>query len=116
MSIADLLAASTVDSSTVTGARVLGTAAALTALAGAVAGALALVRPTGRRSGVALAAGLAGLLLGALVVITADGGPGTGNGIVGGYAAVALGLIAAGLGGAARARRVREKENGAALR
>ena len=52
----------------------------------------------------ALVAGVAGVLVGALVVATADGGPGTGNGIVGGYAALALGLIAALLGGLAFAR------------
>ncbi len=44
------------------------------------------------------------MVVGGLVVATADGGPGTGNGIVGGFAALAIGLIAAILGGLALAR------------
>ena len=108
MRIIDLLAASTVDASTLTGDRVVASAAAVVALAGAIIGGLALARPAGRggkrRSGAALVAGAAGGLVGALVVATADGGPGTGNGIVGGYAALVLGLLAALLGGLALAR------------
>ena len=104
----DLLAASTVDASTLTGDRIVATAAVLAALAGAVIGGLALARPTGRsgkrRSAVALVAGVASVLVGGLVVATADGGPGTGNGIVGGYAALVLGLLAVLFGGLAFAR------------
>ena len=65
--------------------------AALIALAGVVVGGLALARPasrigTGRRgASAALAAGLAGAIIGGLVVAGADGGPGSGSGIVGGF-------------------------------
>jgi len=108
MPISDLLAASTVDAATVTGDRLLATAAALVTLAGAIVGGLAAARPDGRSSrrssAVALAAGVTGMLVGGLVVATADGGPGTGNGIVGGYAALVLGLVGALLGGYALAR------------
>jgi hypothetical protein len=108
MPISDLLAASTVDAATVTGDRLLATAAALVALAGAIIGGLAVARPAGRsgrrKPAIALAAGVAGMLVGGLVVATADGGPGTGNGIVGGYAALVVGLIAVLLGGFALAR------------
>ncbi|MFG1869124.1 DUF6223 family protein [Micromonospora arborensis] len=108
MSISDLLVASTVDAATLTSDRIVATAAVVVALAGAIIGGLALARPTSRIrkrwAAVALAAGVTGVLVGGLVVATADGGPGTGNGIVGGYAAVVLGLLAALLGGLASAR------------
>jgi hypothetical protein len=108
MPISDLLAASTVDASTLTGDRIVATAAVVVTLAGAIIGGLALGRPTSRsgkrRSALALIAGATGVLVGGLVVATADGGPGTGNGIVGGYAALVLGLLAALLGGLAIAR------------
>ncbi|WP_406074646.1 DUF6223 family protein [Micromonospora sp. NBC_01638] len=108
MPISELLAAPTVDAYTLTGDRVVATAAALVALAGAFIGGLALARSTNGNakwtSAVALAAGGIGIVAGALVVVTADGGPGTGNGIVGGYAALGLGLTAALLGGIALAR------------
>lgn len=108
MSVRLLLAESTVGASTMTGDRIVATAAALVALAGAVTGALVLARAArrggNRRPLFALAAGAVGVLTGALVLATADGGPGTGNGVVGGYAAVAFGLIAALLGGLAIAR------------
>jgi hypothetical protein len=112
MSISELLAAPTVDAYTLTGDRVVATAAAFVALAGALLGGLALARPTNRSAKwtavAALAAGGVGIVAGALVVGTADGGPGTGNGIVGGYAALGLGLTAALLGGIAltRSRRI----------
>ncbi|MFB4287223.1 DUF6223 family protein [Nonomuraea sp. ATR24] len=91
-------------------------AGALLSLTGAVAGGLALARAAraargsgARRGGVvvALAAGAAGTVIGAVVLVTADGGPGTGNGTVGGYVALALGVIALVLGGLARARSAR---------
>ena len=108
MPISDLLTASSVDTYALTGDRVVATAAALVALAGTIIGGLAAARPTNRsgkrRSAVSLVAGLTGMLVGGLVVATADGGPGTGNGIVGGYAALVLGLIAALLGGFALTR------------
>jgi len=67
-----------VDAYTLTAGRLVGTVAALLALAG--------------------------LVIGGLVVAAADGGPGTGNGIVGGFAALVLGLIAMVLGRLALAR------------
>ncbi|GAA3339730.1 hypothetical protein GCM10020358_24540 [Amorphoplanes nipponensis] len=106
MRIDDLYAASTVAASTVTADRVIASAAALVALAATIAGGRALSRPAGRGSLVALVAGVTGIVVGGWVIATADGGPGTGNGIVGGYAAVALGLIGAALGGLARTRRL----------
>jgi hypothetical protein len=103
-----LFAASTVGAHTLTTDRIVATAAVVVAVAGAIIGGLALARSAGhsreRRSTVALVAGIAGAAVGALVVATADGGPGTGNGIVGGYVAVVVGLVAALLGGLARAR------------
>jgi hypothetical protein len=98
-------ASAPVDAYTMTTGRLVGTVAALVALAGAVIGVLALARrPAGRlgrgRRGaiVALVAGLIGIALGGWVVAVADGGPGTGAGIVGGFAALSIGLIAAALG------------------
>jgi hypothetical protein len=93
-----------VDASTLTTGRLLGTGAALVALAGVVVGGLALARPAGRIGNgsrgaiVALVAGLTGMAIGGLVVAAAEGGPGTGYGIVGGFAALAIGLIATVLG------------------
>ncbi|MFC6021625.1 DUF6223 family protein [Plantactinospora solaniradicis] len=98
--------------------RIWGSGAALLALAGLVIGGLALARPTGRIGNrgrgaiVALAAGLIGLVNGGLVVVTADGGLGTGNGIAGGYLALVLGLIAAALSWLALARSRRSRRTG----
>jgi hypothetical protein len=84
--------------------RLVGSVAALIALAGVVVGGLALARSTGRIGGgrrgavVALVAGPTGMIIGGLVVAVAKGGPGTGYGIVGGFAALAIGLIATALG------------------
>ena len=94
---------------TLTPGRLVGTVAALVALAGVVIGGLALARSgrigNGKRSAiVALVAGLTGIAVGGLVVAMAKGGPGTGYGIVGGYAALAVGLIATILGWRALAR------------
>lgn len=102
----------TVDATTLTTGRLLGTVAALVALAGVVIGGRALARSAGRfgngngRRGaiVALVAGLTGMGIGGLVVAAADGGPGTGEGIVGGFAALVIGLIATVLGWLALAR------------
>lgn len=88
--------------------RIWAGAAALLALAGVVVGGLARARSAGRngRKGaiVALVAGLIAIVNGGLVVVTADGGLGTGNGIAGGYVALVLGLIAMVLGRLAQAR------------
>lgn len=101
-----------VDAYTLTTDRLVGSVAALVALAGAVIGGLALARSAGRiGSGngnrgaiVALVSGLTGMVVGGAVVAAADGGPGTGNGIVGGFAGLAIGLVAAVLGWLALAR------------
>ncbi|MDI6102155.1 DUF6223 family protein [Actinoplanes sp. NEAU-A12] len=90
--------------STFTPERLIGAVAALAALAGVIAGVLALTRPARRRPMIALVTGVFGIVVGGLVVVTADGGPGTGNGIVGGWAAVVLGLIATAMGGLTMSR------------
>ncbi|MER5642973.1 DUF6223 family protein [Streptosporangium sp. NPDC002524] len=60
---------------------------------------------SGRRGAVvALVAGLVGVVIGGLVVAAADGGPGTGYGIVGGFAALVVGVAGTALGGLALAR------------
>jgi len=89
--------------------RAFATAAALVALAGAVFGGLALraVRRSrgGRRSALAAVALTAlGAVVGVIVVVTADGGLGTGNGIAGGYIAIVVGAVGAVLAGLALAR------------
>ncbi|MFD6322237.1 DUF6223 family protein [Streptomyces sp. NPDC058442] len=101
-----------VDAYSLTTGRLVGTTAALVALAGVVIGGLALARSDGRigtgnrRSSaiMALVAGLAGMVVGALNLAVADGGPGTGNGVIGGALALVLGLIAAVCGWLALAR------------
>jgi hypothetical protein len=91
--------------------RLWATTAAGLALLGVASGGLALARPSGRfgaysgrLSGVALTAGLIAVLNGALNLAVADGGPGSGNGVVGAAGALVLGLIAMGAGGLALAR------------
>ncbi|MET7518490.1 DUF6223 family protein [Streptomyces sp. NPDC005480] len=98
-----------------TSGRLVGTTAAVVALAGVVIGGLALARSTDRpgtgnrrnRAIMALGAGLVGLAMGVVNLAVADGGPGTGNGVIAGAMALALGLIGTTLGGLAltRARR-----------
>ena len=103
-----LLTASAVDASTLTADRAVATTAARLAAAGAIAGGRALARSArgevSRRAALALAAGAIGTIAGLWVLATADGGPGTGNGVVGGYAGVACGLLAVLLGGLALRR------------
>ena len=101
----------TVGSFTLTTARFWATAAALLGLAGAIISGLALTRSArrigngGRRGAiVAIAAGPIAAIGGGLTLAMADGGPGTGNGVVGGAVAVVLGLIAIVLGGLALPR------------
>ncbi|MGW5310266.1 DUF6223 family protein [Nocardia thailandica] len=85
--------------------RLVAMTSAFVALAGVIVGVRALARPGGRlvagRRGAAitLVAGLVGVLVGAWIVGTADGGLGTGNGIAGGYLAIALGLGSLASGG-----------------
>jgi len=89
-------------------------AAALCGLAGLVLGGLAMRRAPDPRddaghqlsrpvAGAAL--GLVAVAGGAVVVFTADGGVGTGNGLGGGVVAMAVGTIALLLAGVARVRR-----------
>ncbi|WP_280487184.1 DUF6223 family protein [Nocardia farcinica] len=91
--------------------RIAASSAALIGLAGVLAGILALTRPhrfgAGRTAIAALAAGLAGLAIGGVVVATARGAVGSGNGLGGAYVAVLVGAVAAALGAVAlvRARR-----------
>ena len=81
------------------------------ALLGVIIGGMALYRAPRRignhgRNGaiVAMVAGLIAAVNGGLNLAIATGGPGTGNGVVGGAAAFVLGLIALALGGLALAR------------
>ena len=88
--------------------RALASGAAVTGLIGALIGGLALARsasPKGRRAArVALVLGPIAVGIGGLVVATADGGPGTGNGLAGGAIAMMVGLIGMALGGLALSR------------
>ncbi|MDF6043797.1 DUF6223 family protein [Streptomyces sp. JH14] len=95
------------DAYDLTTGRLVGTAAALVALAGVVIGGLALARAGrigngnghGKRGPLAaLVAGPIGMAVGAVNLAVADGGPGTGNGVLGGALALVLGLIATVLG------------------
>ncbi|WP_307855813.1 DUF6223 family protein [Kibdelosporangium banguiense] len=88
-----------------TAGRLWSLVAALSGLTGVIIGARTLARSkkrttTGRRGPItSLATGTAATTIGALVIAAAEGGPGTGYGIVGGYVAVAVGLTALLLGG-----------------
>jgi len=80
-------------------------------LAGVVIGSMALLRAARRignhgRNGaiVALVAGIMAAVNGGANLAVATGGPGTGNGVVGGAAAFVLGLIGMALGGLALSR------------
>ena len=91
--------------------RLWATTVAVLALVSVVIGGLALVRPAGRfGSGsfgpvVALVVGLIAAVNGGLNVVVANGGPGSGNGVVGGAAAFVMGLIGIAIAGVAVARR-----------
>jgi len=96
--------------------RLWATSVVVLALIGVVIGALALARAplsrigvVGRKHGpiVAMVAGLIAALNGFLNLALANGGPGTGNGVVGGAAALVLGAIAMSLGVLALARKRR---------
>ena len=85
--------------------RLWATTAALLAVVGIITGGLALTRPARRPGAIAaLVAGILAVVNGGLNVAVANGGPGTGNGVVGGAAAFVLGLIALLLSGLALAR------------
>ena len=95
-----------------TARRLWATTAGVLALVGVVSGGLALARPTSRFGAiVALAAGLVAVVNGGLVLAFATGGPGSGNGVVGGAGALVVGLIALALGGLALARSRRARES-----
>jgi hypothetical protein len=95
-----------------TSRRLWATTVVLVALAGVVIGGLGLA-PASRfghtfgRLGaiVTVGAGLIAAFNGGLVLAMANGGPGSGNGVVGGAAALVLGLIATVLGSLGLARR-----------
>lgn len=78
--------------------------AAGVALVSTVIGGLALSRRAHRRAAVAMIAGLIAAINGGLVLAVANGGPGTGNGVIGGAAAFVLGIAAVALGGFAVSR------------
>lgn len=82
-----------------TAGRAWSLAGAVLGLVGVVFGVLALRRRRG--AVVAFGGGVAGVVIGALVVAMAKGGPGTGYGIVGGYLSLAVGVAALVLGGLA---------------
>ncbi len=77
-------------------------------LASAIVSVVALIRSTNRlaTSGkiAAVMAGAVAAINGTLVLTFATGGPGSGNGVVGGAGAMVLGLLAVALGGWACAR------------
>ncbi|MHC5259370.1 DUF6223 family protein [Streptomyces sp. UC4497] len=118
MSVQSLLVsaqAAEVDSTTLTADRVWATSAAGIGLIGVLVGGLALARRVGgHERQAALAAQFAGLVavvVGALNLALADGGPGTGNGVVGGGIALVLGAVAAVVG---RLAQRRSREDGTA--
>lgn len=91
--------------------RITATTGAVIGLIGAIIGGLALVRSVrrignrGRRGAiVALVLGPIALVIGGLVVATAESGVGTGKGVAGGVVAVVLALIGMVLSGVALAR------------
>ena len=92
--------------------RLWATSADLTALLGVAVGGLALTRRISRfgtasvrhAATLALVLGLIAAVNGLLNVAIANGGPGTGNGVVGGAAAFVLGLIGVAIGGLALTR------------
>src|SRR5215468_2868963 len=79
--------------------RLWATTVVVLALIGVVIGGLALARPAARFGAiVTLVAGPIAVVNGGLVLAIANGGPGSGNGVVGGAAALVLGMIATVLG------------------
>jgi hypothetical protein len=98
-----------------TSRRLWATMAVVLALIAVVIGGMAMYRRARRignhRRGAAIVALIMGLVAavnGGLNLAVANGGPGTGNGVVGAAAAFVLGLVAMGLGGItlARSRRI----------
>jgi len=89
---------------TLTAGRLWSLVAAALGLVGVAIGGLARTRVLGgnksqrRNALLAMLSGLAGSVIGGIVVAVADGGPGSGSGIVGGYLALPIGLLAMALG------------------
>lgn len=91
--------------------RLWATTAVALGLAGVIIGSMALMRADRRvgnrgRNGaiLALVAGIIAVVNGGLNLALATGGPGSGNGVIGGAAAFVLGLIGMALGGLALSR------------
>jgi hypothetical protein len=97
----------------VSAGRLVASAASICGLAGVAVAGMAMRRGTGQprdggdlsRPAIGAALGLVAAVGGAVVVFTADGGVGTGNGLGGGVVAMALGAIALLLAGTAGVRR-----------
>ena len=86
-----------------TARRLWATGVVVLALCGVIAGGLAVARPAGRFGSMSwrvaiVMTGVIALINGGLVLAVANGGPGSGNGVVGGAAALVLGLTAIVLG------------------
>lgn len=99
--------------------RLLAVCALLVGLVGALIAGSGLIGPApkGRRAAsVGLLAGLLGATSGGLVVLTAKGGLGTGQGLGGGVIAVVVGLLSVGLGALARTRSLRAGQISSTLR
>jgi hypothetical protein len=99
-----LAAPAAVSPSTMTPRRVAGSLAVVVALTGAVTGGRAMARAARGAAVAALVLAPIGLIAGGLVVATAKGGLGTGNGLAGGVVAMMVGLIGMTLGAMALAR------------
>jgi len=91
--------------------RLWATIAAGLAVVSVVSGGLALARPVvrfritaGRLGAIAVVAGIIAVVNGWLVLATADGGPNSGNGVVGAAGALVLGVAGVIIGGLALAR------------
>lgn len=79
--------------------RLWATTAAAVAVGGVLLAAMGLRSGARNRCNMAMTAGLFGAVNGWLNLAFANGGPGTRNGVVGGAAALVLGLVSMGLGG-----------------
>ncbi|QFU90356.1 DUF6223 family protein [Amycolatopsis sp. YIM 10] len=101
------------DAYTLSSGRIGALAGGLLGLLGVVIGGFALARAWRRGAVIAVAAGVTGMAVGGLVVVTAEGGVGTGNGLGGGVVALVVGLLGAVLGGIALIRRSRSRTGSA---
>ncbi|MEU4649216.1 DUF6223 family protein [Nocardia fluminea] len=93
------------DSYGMTTDRLVATSAAFLGLAAVIVGGWAVSRAASpARSFVAVGAGAVAAIVGVIGFATADGGPGTGNGIIGAAIAIVLGVAAVALGTRAHRR------------